>query len=211
LPVLKRIALVGNGVVDSSAGNVIDAHDLVVRFNACTSCGSAGERTGVIVLANAGHPGRAFASGETPINAGALRSDPCFWLAKPPLIHSIERRRHRAYKVLVARKPWYYPHTWDDYTDAIVERIGSRPWSCIEALTYWQAMGALVVRGASSLQMPSSGMLALFHIRRRLWPARVTLFGFSHQGWDGHPWEAERAQVSEWRDWVNYPSSAPHR
>lgn len=51
---------------------------------------------------------------------------------------------------------------------------------------------ALLKRGMEICQMPSTGMVAYDWVRRRLRPGdSLLLAGFTHQGWQGHPWHVE--------------------
>ena len=52
---------------------------------------------------------------------------------------------------------------------------------------------SLLKLGMQIRQMPSTGMVAYDWIRRRLRPTDSLLVaGFTHQGWQGHPWHLER-------------------
>ena len=54
----------------------------------------------------------------------------------------------------------------------------------------------LLKRGMEICQMPSTGMVAYDWVRRRLRPGdSLLLAGFTHQGWQGHPWHVEREIV----------------
>src|SRR5262249_61322619 len=87
------------------------------------------------------------------------------------------------------------------FPDAMIERrVSGRPWRYIRARSYWSAKDALDTYGAAVDSRPSSGVLVLFQIMNSpsLWRP-ITLFGFSHEGWEGHAWDAERALVVDWR------------
>lgn len=47
---MKSISIVGNGPVSQSSAELIDAVDLVVRFNRARSCGAAGRRVDILVI-----------------------------------------------------------------------------------------------------------------------------------------------------------------
>jgi hypothetical protein len=190
--IARSIALIGNGPLRPAEGEAIDRHDLVVRFNSCSNYGEGGYRTDVLVLTNTGEPAEAFARNEAAINEGALISARAFWIARSPELVMAERKRHPDQAAY-----------WTDYATEIVRnRVGSRPFQFLDAKTYWSAQEALKKYGATDWHQPSTGMLALFHIKTTmLWPCRVTLFGFTHEGWERHPWQAERALIDQWR-WV---------
>jgi hypothetical protein len=192
LRIARTIALVGNGPLGPGDGKAIDQHGLVVRFNSCSNYGEGGYRTDVLVLTNTGEPAEAFAHNEAAINKNALMSARAFWIARSPELVAAERKRHPDQAAY-----------WTDYAAEIVRnRVGSSPWRFFDAKLYWWAQEALKEYGATDAHQPSTGMLALFHIKTTMWwPCHVTLFGFTHEGWDGHPWQAERALIDQWR-WV---------
>lgn len=191
-----RIALVGNGPVAEAADRV-DDHDLVVRFNRCTSyAGCSGRRVDVLCIVNTGLPGAEFAENASAIDQTALREARRFWLPKAP--------------DLVARyASTPKGHLWKDYSAEIVERrLAGRPWEFLPPQTFDDAQAALRAHGADVESEPSTGMLVLFHLRRDFPSSKVTLFGFTHQGWRGHPWDAERRLIASWNDWVSYAARA---
>jgi hypothetical protein len=84
------------------------------------------------------------------------------------------------------------------YDDEIIHNcVGNRQY--IPAETYWLAKRKLGQHGARFDDHPSTGMLALFHPIRS---CRVTLYGFTNQGWYRQPWAAERAVIDRWRNWA---------
>lgn len=179
--------MVGNGDVPQYYSQKIDANDMVIRFNTCANYGNSGVRTDALVLVNFGESGRRLAW-EDCIDPDALASAREFWIPNPPSILPEDRRRHPC----------------EDYTaDLIARRIGERPWKYLHADAYWEAQAALARLGASRCTRVSTGMQTLFHMRRFIPSSLVTLYGFSHEGWDGHPWEAERKQIDQWEDWVS--------
>lgn len=187
-----RIAVVGSGPVSPDAGDEIDAHDLVVRFNGCENYGIAGRRIDVLVLVNSGGSGKHLANSPEAINLAAWASAREFWLRAPPEI----------LESMAAAHPDQAADVWEDHTkDMLVNRVGIRPWQIISEQTYWAAHRTLKLNIREG-QQPSTGMLALFHIRRAFRPCVASLYGFTHQGWKGHPWADERSLIDAWRDWV---------
>jgi hypothetical protein len=175
-PITARIAVVGNGPVDPSQAAPIDSHSMVVRFNGCWHYGTSGFKTDVLVLSNSGGSGKHLAYAADAIVPQALASARRFWFPKPPEAISD-----------------------GDYTrDLIANRAGGRPWLVFGAAVYRDAEQALIEAGASCHCVPSSGLLALCYIRRTYWWPRVTLFGFTHHGWEGHAWDAERQLIDGW-------------
>jgi hypothetical protein len=184
LPALKpiviapgcRIAVVGNGPVQDIGSDLINSHDLVVRFNTCRSY-RGGARTDIIVLVSGGVHGRRFARncGHIPLECLAQARE--FWLTPRPGM--------RSYREEIVRR-----------------RIGRRPWRYISDEGHRLALRMLRTNGAGESCRPSSGLLALCHIRAAFPPVRVTLFGFSHEGTGTHAWNVERTIVDNWSDWI---------
>jgi len=185
-----RIALVGNGPVDPAAAGAIDAHDLVVRFNTCTNYGASGRRVDVLVLGNDGHTGAHLANAPDAIPLEAWAAAREFWLRVPGSV--------------LQRLAMQWPEgreNWVDHTEAILRnRVGARPWRAISEQVYWTTHEALKRHGALDAHLPSTGILALSSIRHCMGGYRpvVTLFGFTHEGWEGHAWAAERASADAW-------------
>ena len=193
-----HIAVVGNGPVDPAVRFDIDAHHLVVRFNSCQNYGSSGWRTDILVIVNTGPQGQRLAYEPGAINAEALVSAKEFWFPySQDLIETV---------MLDSREPLL----WSNFTpDIVAQRLEGRPSKTFSTTEYWASRRLLMDLGAGTEQRASTGMQTLFHIRENYQPCRVTLYGFSHTGWDGHPWNAERALVDEWGTWIK--RGKPHR
>jgi hypothetical protein len=187
-----RIALVGNCPVEPEDAAAIDAHDIVVRFNGCANYGASGQRTDALALCKSGDSGRRLAMDPAAINADALASAREFWITKPPEVVAAEELASQG-DVRVC----------GDAADAIVaNRIAGRPWRILNASVYWAAKHVIAASGASASARPSSGLLALLHIKATFWRPRVTLYGFTHQGGHGHVWAAERTFIDQQYRWV---------
>jgi hypothetical protein len=171
------IAVVGNGPIAPELGVAIDRHDIVLRFNDCRSYGAGGHRTDILVIAN-GTSFLAFNTNGT-MRRECVGSARLFWLAIP---QSVVRR---------------------EYTDMILHRyVGSRPWQHFTETEWRDAMTAIRKAGAPEGCKPSTGLLALWHLRTNYPSTRAILFGFSHSGVERHAWNAERAIVDGWSDWL---------
>jgi hypothetical protein len=175
------IAVVGNGPVSPGDNGIkydIDAHDLVVRFNSCANYRRTGKKTDFLVLINTPN-GRRFGRQQGAIDKCALESAKEFWFPySPTLIASIADQN---------------PSRWQDVSDDLISRlVKNRPWRYIDAEIYWAAMNTLKMMGASPDKTPSTGLLCLFYLEKHFNPCKVTLYGFTHEGWSGHAWNAER-------------------
>lgn len=194
-----RIAAVGNGPIDPRYASVIDAHDMVVRFNTAHHFGTTGRRIDVLVLVNTGGSGQRMHEIDGYINPAALAGAREVWIARHPEVIAAQRAN-----------PINDPLSWVDHSDAIVAKLlkGKR-WRFIDAEDYLEAHSTLKTFGALDTHEPSTGMVTLFHLRRTIKRPRVTLFGFTHEGWHGHPWEAERAYVAANRSWIRTAPTTP--
>jgi hypothetical protein len=184
IPKGARIAVVGNGPVRAEQGPVIDAHDIVIRFNYCQHYGLGGFRTDVLVLVNRGDSARRYAYRRGSIPLPCLRQAREIWFKRGP----------------DALTP-----ADDNYAEEIIRRrFRSRPWRYVSQEVRQYAASLLIKHGAAEnkAHAPSAGFLALCQIKRHHPSARVTLFGFTHEGWEAHPWAAERSAVDHWSDWV---------
>ena len=71
---MPNMIIVGNGEPVRNLTTDIDAADLVMRFNACSSVGTgwAGSKTDIVCLRTFGSIGAKFAEGETIVHQEAI-------------------------------------------------------------------------------------------------------------------------------------------
>ncbi|MDH6229595.1 hypothetical protein M2281_000167 [Mesorhizobium soli] len=181
----RTIAIVGNGKVDRKSSAVIDAADIVVRFNRASNYGGAGKRTDVLVVVNWSHPGEEFAKSPKLINSTVRRTAKEFLLtADPTELPSFLNGRPR----LDGCPP--------DYTAEILRSVVQRrPYSFIPMSRLVATEHALISHGARKDVIPSSGALVIDYFHDQYPDAAIHLFGFSHSGWNGHCWDAERRWI----------------
>jgi hypothetical protein len=186
----QRIALVGNGLIDANSATEIDACDHVVRFNKANGWGgNAGTRTDTLYLVNHGGQmkewidtdilasmpqvlaSRRIALPIPMLNGHVAPGTPGAHIDQLNFISEASRRLQEAGHHVVA-------HTVADYRTA-VERLRN----------YEQ-----LVDGPSTGHLhPSTGFLALSKILSDAASnTHITLWGFTFEGWGGHPWELER-------------------
>jgi hypothetical protein len=173
-----RIAVVGNGPLQAGYGDLIDDHDIVLRFNTCRSYHRhGGTRTDILVLISGGVHAKMFAHVRGHIPLECLMQVREFWF-----VHRADRRSYAE--------------------DIVRRRVGQRPWRYISSECWQNALSMLRAHGAAAEYSPSSGLLTLCYIREAFPPTRVTLFGFSHEGTGCHAWDAEKGIVDSWSDWI---------
>ncbi len=198
---VKRIALVGNGPESSGLGREIDAHDQVIRFNAAASQGTMGDRTDVLVLTNTGEPAADFATDPSAINDAAFIRAAEIWFTRHPKVirHALRIGPPEDRKF------------WQDFSGEIIRRrLYGKPFRYLPARSFWHAEDLLRPLGMGHGMQPSSGMLVIADIHRRnnisIYRTELTLYGFTHEGWSRHPWNAERAFI-EAAPWITKVSS----
>lgn len=183
--------IVGNGPVPEGAAAPIDAADLVIRFNDCRSVGAGGHRTDIVAVCNTGRPGKAMAQAvwaESP----PVRAAAAIWCVRDPE------------KFAVLREPLSRSHPdlddfCDDYTAdfARLATAGGKAHLVLSRACHEALETELAAHAPPPYVVPSSGLVAIAHVLSS--PAfagdAVCLAGFGHQGWEWHPFAAERAWV----------------
>lgn len=191
-----RIGVVGNGPIDPGLHETIDGHDLIVRFNSCQNYGHTGRRTDILVLVNTGPAAKLLAQNKASIHEEALSSAKRIWLAKEPNLIAAQRLKYPEDAEL-----------WEDCSEELIHnKLRSKPWQFVSSKIYDSTMHELKKYGANDRHDPSTGILAIFNIYHTLMtrfpPCVLTLFGFTHEGWTGHPWDAERTLIDAYGNWI---------
>lgn len=175
------IAVVGNGPIEAKLSDEIDDHDIVIRINRAPSCGEAGQRTDVLVLVNWSEPGFEFASNRGTINRRARKQAKEFWLTNHPN------------EVPVLQTGRDDENRRGDFTPEILNRVvQGRPYRFLGIENRRMTEALLRRYGARHDVIPSTGVQTVNFVRTVYPGARIDLYGFTHEGWSGHCWEAER-------------------
>jgi Glycosyltransferase family 29 (sialyltransferase) len=192
---VNSVALIGNGKIDERLWFDINRHDLIVRFNACKHFGvTTGRRTDVVVFVNTGFSGQKLALERDTVDNAAIAAAKEFWFSAPADVIAHEFVNNPTNQ----DAPTYrdHPGDWIDFSDDLQRhRCVGRPCSFIESEHFFGAQNLLKAHGAKNGTRPSTGFLALYKIRNTLRPSRVSLYGFQHFGWPGHPWDAEKSAI----------------
>ena len=186
----RRIMVVGNGQIEAGKGNRIDEADLVVRFNDCRSFGAGGVKTSIVAVCNTGRPGkRMLEEKDWRENRAVLEAD-AIWGVRDPEKFSAMRG------VLATTHP-ELDDFCDDYTDGFIEfcRSSDKQFHGISAATYDQVDDMLAQYQPVPYVTPSSGAIVVAELLNNHCQNddEVTIAGFSHEGWEWHPWQAEKA------------------
>ncbi len=191
----KRIMIVGNGDVPEGAAARIDAADRVIRFNECRNFGAAGSRTDVVAVCNTGRPARAMLSGAWR-DSPAVRRCSEIWSVRDP--QKFGEMRH----ALLVSHPELYDFC-DDYTAgfAAVAEAGAKRHRVLSRDVHEAVERALLAFDPAPYVVPSSGMVVVAQVLADVLADpdhdrdQIFVAGFSHQGWDGHPFAAERQLI----------------
>lgn len=188
----RRIVIVGNGAVSEKFAGPIDAADMVIRFNLCRSAGGGGLRTDVVAVCNTGRPALEMLAGGR-------------WKASEPVRRAKEIWCVRTSEMFAAmRGPLSSSHPdlddfCDDYTagfKTFAEATGRRL-RIVPATAHHKLDVALAAFDPSPYVVPSSGLIVIAHVLDNIAEDgdRVSIAGFGHEGWQWHPFAAERRWV----------------
>jgi hypothetical protein len=200
---VKSVALIGNGTIDEPLWFDVNRHDLVIRFNACKHFGKiTGRRADIVVFVNTGRSGQKLALEADSVDLGAVAAAKEFWFsaASDVIVDQI------ASNPTTADAPTHkdHPGDWVDFSEDLKRmRCNSKPNSFIEGEYFFGAQALLKDHGAKPGTRPSTGFLTLYKVRQTWKPERISLFGFQHKGWPGHPWDAEKSAIAAMQD-VSY-------
>lgn len=191
----QSIMIVGNGEVPEGAAARIDAADRVIRFNECRNFGAAGSRTDVVAVCNTGRPARAMLSGA--------------WLESPPVSACSEIWSVRdPEKFVEMRQSLLVSHPeLDDFCDDYTAGFAAAAEACdkrhrvLSRDVHEAVERALLAYEPGPYVVPSSGVIVVAQVLADVLADpghdrdQIFLAGFSHQGWDGHPFSAERQLI----------------
>lgn len=181
--------VVGNGDIGPKAREAIAEAQAVVRFNDCRSAGEDAARTHIVVVCNTGRPGMRMLEGPAWREHPSVKAADEIWCVRDPE------------KFAEMRTPLSVSHPelgdfCDDYTEgfrACAEAEG-KGFRVIPRAVHERLDAALSVFSPAPYVTPSTGLVTIADLIENRMEAddRIGLAGFSHQGWDGHPWDAER-------------------
>lgn len=190
----RRIVIVGNGETGEGLAEAIDASDLVIRFNDCRSVGAGGFRTDIVAVCNTGRPGKAMSGNAGWAGNKAVWLTASIWCVRDPAKFAGMRAR------LLADHP-ELDDFCEDYTDAFAgyARENGKDFHIVPASTHDALDRTLAGYAPPPYVVPSSGAVVIAEYLAHYRQPGDTIFltGFGHQGWEGHPWQAEKAWVEE--------------
>lgn len=189
----QRIMIIGNGAVAEGAGALIDAADFVVRFNLSRNADVSGSRTDAVAVCNTGRPANEMLDGPDWRASAPVRAAREIWSVRDP----------KKFASLRPELAVSHPEL-DDFCDdrtadfARFAAENGKRHRIIPASVHAAADAALAAHAPGPYVVPSSGLVTLVHILSEpdFAGAEIVLAGFSHEGWDGHPFAAERRLVA---------------
>ncbi len=188
----RTIMIVGNGEIGQDVVPQIDRADMVIRFNGSRNFATVGGRTDVVAVCNTGRPAKAMLEDAVWRDSVPVRDCAMIWSVRDP-------QKYQQIKPDVLAN---YPDLvdfFDDYTEAFEAFAFSRDKThvVLPAALHDAVDTALAAFQPAPYVVPSSGLMVMAYVLND--PAyagdNIAFAGFSHQGWDGHPFEAERQLV----------------
>ena len=184
--------IVGNGEIAKGLAGEIDAADLVLRFNTCRSLGAGGQKTDMIAVCNTGRPARAMLHEGDWKTSKAVAAAPTIWCVRDP-------ETFAALRAPLSKSHPELDDFCDDYTDgfAAFARDSGKAFHVVPAATHEAVDRDLKASSAVDYVVPSSGIIAIAEMMTNHMEAgdEIVIAGFTHQGWEWHPWDAERAWI----------------
>ncbi|MCR6501437.1 Urease operon accessory protein [Shinella sp. CPCC 101442] len=188
----RRIAIVGNGRIPEGVAETIDAADLVIRFNGCRSAGRGGWKTDVIAACNTGRPALEMLAGGRWKASETVRQATEIWCVRTAEVFA-------AMRAPLAKSHPDLDDFCDDYTVGFetFARVTGRRLSVVPAAMHHVVDAELSAFDPPPYIVPSSGLVVIAHVLSNVATAgdRVSLAGFGHEGWQWHPFAAERRWV----------------
>lgn len=188
----QKIVVVGNGDIPEGADKLIDLSDLVIRFNDCRSFGRGGVKTDIVAVCNTGRPGKAMSEGAEWRALKPVQAASTIWSVRDPAKFA------DMYAGLQVTNP-ELDDFCDNYSDAFaaLASISGKQYEIISRDVHERTDALLAAYSPEPYICPSSGLIAILHVLDMAAKdqSQVLITGFTHQGWAGHPFPAEKQLV----------------
>lgn len=191
----RKIVIVGNGEIPEGVAAAIDAADFVIRFNECRSFGPGGSRTDVVAICNTGRPARQMISSENWAASRPVQDCMAIWSVRDPAKFRDLR------PVLAVSRP-----DLDDFCDDLSTDFEAfavsrgKAHRIIDRKVHEATDAALSSHEPGDYVVPSSGLIVLAEllVNAAGRSDTISIAGFGHSGWDGHPFAAEKRLVESY-------------
>jgi hypothetical protein len=191
---MKRVVIVGNGLVEGEPGSSIDAADFVIRFNEPPHPPEKiGVKTDILFLMNSGKSMQARLSNPTFLQSPILREAREIILPYHPSVIAKYHGRPNPLSWLKGRR--------SDWTSKSIEVLGAmgKPVTVLPVAFYEESCADLGIPRAKMRKLfPSTGFLGIRYALENFPPPewQVEIIGFGWTGWKRHDWEREREWVA---------------
>jgi len=184
-------AIVGNADMTTDRSARIDAADTVIRFNEPNGWGQlAGRKFDIWVLAN-GNGGRKFIK-KLMFADRPFRDLPTeVWFSRDMSVHADINTADEAFLRELGEK---------DLGVRILKRNGmTQPARHMDKAIYLDCIDMIRTRipAGRPMQLPSAGFLAIETVLRTRPDDHIVLAGFGFEGGAIHPWDIERAHITQ--------------
>ena len=188
---MPSIAIVGNGPVSKDQSGLIDACNVVVRFNEWKNYGqNSGLKADILCITNMGVPANRIIRGALIGKVPHLDQISEIWFPRDSEVH----KAHTA-----EFAPEYLLNEFDDLSVSLLDsnNLSAKRIVRFSAGFNRKIFRTLLLLGHRSFHCPSTGIFAIEYIlgEERFAGYQKFLFGFGFQGWRGHPWATERDLV----------------
>lgn len=184
--------IVGNGDIPAGAAEAIDLADLVIRFNDCRTVGIGGTKTDIVAVCNTGRPGKEMSSSAEWRETDPVRQASAIWSVRNP-------DKFQAMRPAIVEAYPELEDFCDDYSAdfAAFALSSGKEHVILPAAVHDGLDDSLHVFAPAPYVCPSSGLIAIAYILETIVRDRdrITIAGFGHTGWDGHPFAAEKQLV----------------
>lgn len=184
----KKLVFVGNAALSDDNIAFIEECDFVVRFNERNSMTGSG-RTDLLFATNIGRPAQRFCERRPFIE---LSCDICF--VRDEGVH----REH--FEQVRSLYPEYSDADLDDFSEAIIEanHLEREKVLRVPAQSNRLTFEKLQATAKEPFYCPSTGIMAIEHVLScpDYLEFEKHIVGFTFEGWEGHPWNAERALIA---------------
>lgn len=185
---VMRILLVGNGIINENIDDASSAYDFVVQINKCkNSTKLLLEKTKYIFITNTGNPSEADSIKESLVEIYNSNLNPV-----NPIIFFSRNRKFNEKKINIMKT-----NSDDRYfmfeTTSGADKYWGFPCKEVDEEFSTDHEILMLQHGMKPWEMPSTGIIAFHWLQREFGrSATIRIIGFSHEGWEGHPWEVER-------------------